>query len=279
MKLKWKNILVVTLSLIMALSVSAAAVYADAENESFSISYSRVADLTVFVDGEPSGELSQNDIVCGETIKLTAPEVAGKAFSHWAFGSANGTVASTRKTYRFTFNGNTAVYAVYAADADNTKPCVAFSSTIKEERTEGNFIRMTASYSLPYDVADPTYDKDHPLTDADIKGEIGIRYTTNRMLGYGDTTADMLASANVADILKSSTVQKGVHVSSYRFYFPEGDWTLGIKNPGEGVRVYAVAYVTYNGETVFSDVKSIIYNGLEVGSILSANMGEPFRFE
>lgn len=279
MKYKWKNILAVTLSLIIVLSASAVAVYADAENESFSISYSRVADLTVYVDGSPSGDLSQNDIVCGEIVRLTAPAVDGKTFSHWSFDSAAGTIASTRETFRFTLNGNTRIYAVYNANADKTKPGVAFSSIIKEANSDGDYIRMTASYSLPAGVADPAYDQDHPLTESDIKGEIGIRYTTNRMLGYSNPTANLLESANVADILKSATVQKGVHVSSYRYYFPEGDWTLGIKNPGAGVHVYAVAYVTYGGKTVFSDVKDIVFDGLEVGSVMSANMGAPFKFD
>ena len=284
MNIKWKHILAALLSMALTVSVGMGAARAEDESSRFSISYSRVADLKVFVDGEPSGDLSQNDIVCGEIVRLTAPAVAGKTFSHWAFDRADGTAASTRATFRFTLNGNTTIYAVYGADTDKTKPCVAFSSTVKETRdkdteNEADYIRMTASYSLPSGVADPTYDKDHPLTAADVKGEIGIRYTTNRMLGYGDPTANLLESAKIADILKSSTVQKGVHVSSYGYYFPEGDWTLGIRNPGTGVHVYAVAYVTYNGQTVFSDVKDIVFDDLQVGSILSANMSIPFSFE
>ena len=280
MKLKWKNILAAALSLALALSACAATVYADTnEEEQFSISFSRVADLTVYVDGKADGDLSQDNVVCGEVVRLTAPQVGGKNFSHWAFGSENGAVASTRAKYNFTLNGNTTVYAVYKNSAHEEKTCIAISSAIKEERMDNEYIRMTASYSLPDSVADINPATDWPITEGHIKGEIGIRYTTDRMLG-SDGSRDLLANPvsgiDVETILKSENPGNSVRVSSYKFCYAMGDWTLGIKNPGNSVHVYAVAYITYNGQTVFSDVKSLVYGNLGFDSKLSANVSDPF---
>ena len=140
-----------------------------------------------------------------------------------------------------------------------------------------DYIRMTAAYSLPSTVADPAPSGGNP-----VLGEVGVRYTTNRMLGLGDATRDLLTNPvdgfDVAAILKSNTVKRGVRVSSDKFYYAMGDWTVGLGNPGDDVHVYAVAYVTWDGQTVFSDVKDIVYGTLEEGSVLSANVSDPFIF-
>ena len=276
MKMSWKRPLVAVLFAMMILGVSAPAVASD-DDPGFVISYSRVAGLEVYVDGALDADLSQNNVVCGEVVKLTAPAVSGKTFSHWAFGSADGTVASTRNPWQFAFQSDTKVYAVYDANADKTKPAVAFSSIIKENRMDRDYIRMTAAYSLPSTVSDPAPSASNP-----VLGEVGVRYTTNRMLGVGDATRDLLTNPvdgfDVAAILKSNTGKRGVRVSSDKFYYAMGDWTVGLGNPGDGVHVYAVAYVTWDGQTVFSDVKDIVYGALEEGSVLSANVSAPFIF-
>ncbi len=286
MKIKRKTVLAAALSLALALSLSAG-IYADTpEEDSFDVSFSRIADVIVCVDGEVSGELSQNDVVCGELIRLTAPAVGGKTFSHWAFGTVDAqgnktisdVVASTRQKYNFTLNGKTAIFAVYDAAADASKPCVAFSSTVKDGRTEDEYIRMTASYSLPSSVADPAPNAVNP-----VLGEVGIRYTTNALLGCdaaaGDLIANPVSGIDVRAALTSETLEKGVRASTDSFYYAMGDWTLGVKNPGDGAYVYAVAYITYEGQTVFSDVKALTYSGLDYDSTLTANMAAPFYFE
>lgn len=269
----WKRALSMALSLVMIIALGAGAVKAD-----FSASYSRVARLEVYVDNNLNSNLSMNSVVCGEVVRLTAPAVGGKTFSHWAFESAGGTVASSRSTYQFAINADTKLYAVYGENADKAKPAVAFSSVTKDERDDGEYIRMTATYSLPSTVSDPSPSADNP-----VLGEVGVRYTTNRMLGVSDATANLIASPvagiNVETILKSATLEKGVHASSDSFYYAMGDWTLGVRDPGDAVRVYAVAYVTYNGQTVFSEVRNVIYAGLQEGGTLSANMSDPFSFE
>ena len=264
MKRTWKRSLAAVLSIAMAAVLSTGVIAADPP----AISYSRVASLEVYVDGELNAGLSQNNVVCGEVVKLTAPAVSGKTFSHWAFGGADGTVASTRNPWQFALQSDAEVYAVYGADADKTKPAVAFSSIIKENRMDRDYIRMTAAYSLPSTVSDPAPSASNP-----VLGEVGVRYTTKRMLGV-DEASDL----DVAAILKSNTVKKGVRVSSDKFYYAMGDWTVGLGNPGDDVHVYAVAYVTWDGQTVFSDVKDIVYGTLEEGSVLSANVSDPFIF-
>ena len=273
MKFNWKRVLSMALSLVMIIALGTGAVKAD-----FSASYSRVARLEVYVDNNLNSNLSMNSVVCGEVVRLTAPDVGGKTFSHWAFESAGGTVASSRSTYQFAINADTKLYAVYGENADKAKPAVAFSSVTKEERDDGEYIRLTATYSLPGSVDNPSPSEGNP-----VLGEVGVRYTTNRMLGVSDATADLIASPvagiNVETILKSATLEKGVHASSDSFYYAMGDWTLGVRDPGDAVRVYAVAYVTYNGQTVFSEVRNVIYAGLQEGGTLSANMSDPFSFE
>ena len=151
MKSNWKRALAAVLSAAAAMVLGVGAVKAD-----FSVSYSRVASLEVYVDGALDAELSQNTVVCGEVVKLTAPAVSGKTFSHWAFGGADGTVASTRNPWQFALQSDTEVYAVYDANTGKTKPAVAFSSIIKENRMDREYIRMTAAYSLPSTVIDPS---------------------------------------------------------------------------------------------------------------------------
>lgn len=284
MKLNWKRPLAAVLSAMMILGVSAPAVALD-DDPGFVISYSRVAGLEVYVDDELDAGQSQNSVVCGEVVRLTAPAVENKTFSHWAFGSADGTAASTRNPWQFALQSDTAVYAVYDEDAnavaDAAKLAVAFSSIIKENRMDRDYIRMTAAYSLPSTVIDPLPSASNP-----VLGEVGIRYTTKRMLGLGDEVLVLLGDEpeedaegfDVAALLKSNEVKKGVRVSSDQFYYAMGDWTVGLGNPGDGVRVYAVAYVTWNGQTVFSDVKEIVYSELKEGSVLSANVSDPFTF-
>lgn len=273
MKCIWKRslaaMLLVAMTAVFGTGVLAAAPPA--------ISYSRIASLEVYVDGALSSDLSQNNVVCGEVVKLTAPAVGGKTFSHWAFDSSAGTVASTRNPWQFALQSNTKVYAVYGTEADKTKPSVAFSSIIKEERMGRGYIRMTAAYSLPSTVSDPVPSASNP-----VLGEVGIRYTTNRMLGVGDKTRDLISNPvdgfDVTALLKSDKAGKSVHFSSDKFYYAMGDWTVGLGDPGEGVHVYAVAYVTWDGQSIFSDVKSIVYGSLEEGSVLSANVSDPFSF-
>lgn len=273
MKFNWKRALSMALSLVVVMALGVGVAKAD-----FSVPYSRVARLEVYVDGVLNSNLSMDSVVCGEVVKMTAPTVSGKSFSHWAFGSANGTVASTRGTYQFAINADTDLYAVYEGNADKTKSAVAFSSVTKEERDDGEYIRMTAAYSLPGSVDDPTPNASNP-----VLGEVGVRYTTNRMLGISDATRDLIADPvtgfDLAEILKSGKVEKGVHATSDSFYYAMGDWTLGVKNPGDAVHVYAVAYVTYGDQTVFSEVKNLVYGDLPVGYVLDANMSEPFSFE
>ena len=291
MKFKWKHVLAAALSLALALSLVSAVYAAPNEEETFAISFSRVADLTVFVDGKADGTLSQSNVVCGETIRLTAPTIDGKNFSHWAFGTYNKStgaktisseIASTRAKYNFTLNGDTVIFAVYSNSAHDAKTCISFSSVIKEERMDNEYIRLTASYSLPDSVADIDPATDFPLSAKDIKGEVGIRYTTNSLLGVSNKTTDLIADPvagiNVEAALKSENPGNSVRVSSDKFYYAMGDWALGIKNPGNGVHVYAVAYVTYNGQTVFSEVKDLVYSDLAFGGIMNSNMSAPFMF-
>lgn len=287
MKDNRKNIIAVIVIVAVAICIMGGYAIADELSNNVPSELTHIAQLTVYVDGELSDQ-SRGNAVCGDVITLRAPLIDGKTFSYWAFDSEDGSVASTRETYMFTFNSDTVLYAVYGSKSQDS-PAVAFSSITGESALDGEYINIVASYSLREsdkanepqlvkaegeDALDEANNQRYELSEAQMTGEVGIRYTTGPMLGYD---GELPENFDIESLLKTKEQEKGVHVSSGTVSFTEGDWTLRLDNPG--TILYAVAYVDYGDDTIYSDVKAIDYSTLGSSGMLVSNIDEPFSYD
>ena len=229
----------------------------EAESDSTPLlsTYTDMANLMTYVDGQLSGDLSG---LCraGEIRTLAAPEAAGKTFSHWALNTPDGTVASTRNPYELAVYVNTTLYAVYTTASPQSGSRVAFTALAAADYLGSEVIRMTATYSLASGSA----------------GDVGVVYTNNHLLGETDPAKNLLAEGgetDVAALLKSG----GDQTRSYSGTGSgaAGDWTLFLTPPTDDSFVYAAAYVVVGGEKLWSDPVAVRYTELDSGVVTSAN--------
>ena len=220
--------------------------------------YTDMANLMTYVDGELSGDLSG---LCraGETWTLTAPVVSGKTFSHWALNDPeNGVVVSTQNPYQIAVYVNTTLYAVYTSGTpEQSGSRVAFTALAAADYIGSDVIRMTATYSL---------------ASGSSAGEVGVVYTSNHLLGEADPAKNLLSEdsqSDVAALLKSG----GEQTRSYSGTGSgtAGDWTLFLTPPADTGYVYAAAYVVVGTDKIWSDPVAVRYSELESGVVTSAN--------
>ena len=220
--------------------------------------YTDMANLLTYVDGSLSGELSGLG-VAGETWTLTAPDVEGKTFSHWALNAADGTVVSTRNPYRLAVYVNTALYAVYTTGTpEQSGSRVAFTALAATNYIGSDVLRMTATYSL---------------SDGSVADEVGVVYASNQTLGLADPTENLLtdsAGAGGTALLKSGENEQ-THSYSGAGSGAEGDWTLFLIPPTDDGYVYAVPFVKTGAATLWGDPVAVRYSELDTGVIRSAN--------
>ena len=217
--------------------------------------YTDMANLMTYVDGQLNGDLS--GMCCaGEIRSLTAPEVSGKSFSHWALNTPDGTVASTQNPYELAVYVNTTIYAVYTTGAVESGSRVALTALAAADYIGSDVIRMTATYSLTSGSTE----------------DVGVVYTNNYLLGEANPEKNLLADSgetDVAALLKSDGAQTRTYSGAAGG--AAGDWTLFLTPPYDGGYVYAAAYVTVGGEKLWSDPVAVRFAELDSGVVTGAN--------
>ena len=131
-------IVLVTVFTVAAVSVFAAVNGSTDNKVDLSLVMTPETQLTVYVDGALSGELSR-EYSFGDTASITAPSVSGKVFSHW---EADGSIISYSNPLKLTMNAHTTLYAVYASTAPTAQPVAGFTSITRTN--EGDKISFQA---------------------------------------------------------------------------------------------------------------------------------------
>ena len=224
----------------------------------------QVADLLVYVDGEIDPSLSRTNMTAGNAVTLTAPAVAGKTFSHWAVGSADGPVASHQQVYMLGVKADTVLYAVYTTGTPaDTGAAVAIVSMAKDNYMSNLAIKLNSVFSLP---------------DGQSASSAGVIFTYNTLLGVADKGRDLLTNGidgiDVAALLKSGEEDARLRVCSGERTGAFGGWSASLGLPGVNDHVYAVAFVETNGNRVYSDVLDVSWGDLSaVKTVTSAPVG------
>ena len=198
--------------------------------------------LTVYVDGQYSGALSDS-YGFGDTATITAPEVSGKTFSHW---EADGSVISYANPLKLTINAHTTICAVYADTAGVSKTVAGFTSITRTN--EGDKISFQA------------------IAGGSTVDGAGIVYSTTAIgenLKIGGTSVTAVA----AERLKDGTTKLPKSILD-----DNNCWMLQIKPTGSSTVYHARAYVTVGGNTTYGDVKDVKLSELESGISMIANL-------
>ena len=148
------------------------------------------ATLTVYVDGEISETLSDL-CVPGDTITLTAPNVTGKTFTHWA--DSEGKILSYNNELTMTIYANTVLNAVYGTGSATAQPTAGFLSiTSAGSKIMFNVIAAAPSgstiteYGIRYSTTQSTLDG--------LKGDDGVTAET-----AGSTDSNWLFGGAASD--------------------------------------------------------------------------------
>ena len=199
-------------------------------------------DLTVYVDGQYSGALSES-YGFGDTATITAPEVSGKTFSHW---EADGSVISYANPLKLTINAHTTICAVYADTAGVSKTVAGFTSITRTN--EGDKISFQA------------------IAGGSTVDGAGIVYSTTAIgenLKIGGTSITAVAAERLTD---------GATKLPESILDENNCWMLQIKPTGSSTVYHARAYVTVGGNTTYGDVKDVKLSELESGISMIANL-------
>ncbi|MCR5793258.1 MAG: hypothetical protein K6G65_08815 [Lachnospiraceae bacterium] len=226
------------------------------------IIYTETADLNVYVNGELSTNLSMRDIVCGETVTLTAP-----AEGVWYLDPEYNTVASYQSRYTLAVNSDTSLY--FKNEYRYNRDAINFTSKVTAKYGDDKAIRLTATYSL---------DPEKSATEA------GIRYIDNRMYGFHPEDGNLLDTDSRYEISKllgdddpTYYDNRRVAVSSGEVSGSVGDWTLSFTPQSEDDYLYAIAYVKVDDSYLYSDIIAVKYSDLTMDRRLNANVSEPFQ--
>lgn len=243
-----------------------AALAEEPETPDVPLAYSLSSALTVYVDGDPSLELS-GEYPHGENVTLTAPDTAnGKAFSYWAL-SEGGAPVGMEPSLTLTMSANTTLYAVYGVET-TAKSAAAFTSVARSNYAGKDAIALSA------------------ICNAGNGGKVqsaGIRYTSNQILGVKNQSRNLLDGDSPFDVektLKSGSAGGKVRVSVANLEndVKEAGWTLYLTPASGDTRYYAVVYaaVERDGatETVYSDALNITLDSLDSGVSAIAELGD-----
>ena len=208
------------------------------ENTNVDVIFSTDIQLNTYVDGTWNAGLS-GGYGFGDTATVTAPDIAGKSFSHW---EADGSIISYSKTLKLTMNAHTALYAVYADNAPTAKDVAGFTSIT---RTNDGKISFQA-------IANGT--------------DAGIIYSTTASgneLVIGGSGVTNVAAASLTD----ETVAMPESILDNN-----NCWMLKITPDSADTVYHARTYVTVGGETTYGDVKDVKLSDLHNGISLVANL-------
>ena len=240
MKKLIKNLALITAFAALFALQTVAAYAVDTDPIDMSLIFSPETQLTVYVDGEWSGALSDT-YGYGEGVSLAAPMKSGdKSFSHW---EADGSVISYANPLRLTMNAHTTIYAVYANAAPTAKPVAGFTSITRS--TDGEQIVLQAKAS------------------GETAGFVYSTTATGDSLKIGGTDVTNVPAVKLTDDI--TEIPKSA-IDGNNCYM------LKIK-PDSGDTVYYVrTYVTDGGETAYGDVKDVKLSDLEIGVSMIANL-------
>jgi len=198
----------------------------------------------------------------GQAVTVTANNVDGKVFSHWATSDDEETaqILSYSQTYSFIVKGNVVLHAIYA-DEEVEQQAVLNLTTFKSTYNGGTAVGFDFTRSVPEGYT--------------IK-EVGLYYATNKLVGANTTVTDyksknllvaeQAASVGVSNLknalLTRSTVKK--YVASSKSNNGTLRFSCGVS---ETAYVNAIGYVTYVNDkketvTVYSDVMAASYNSM-----------------
>ena len=238
-----QTILLVLVAVFAVAAVSVfAAVNGSTDNKvDLSLVMTPETQLTVYVDGALSGELSR-EYSFGDSAGITAPSVSGKVFSHW---EAGGSVISYSNPLKLTMNAHTTLYAVYANTAETAKPVSGFTSITRTN--EGNKISFQA------------------IAGGGTVEGAGIVYSTTasgETLKIGGTGVTNAAAEKLSDT--TSKMPQSVLDDN-------NCWILQIIPDNDSTVYHARTYVTIGGATTYGDVKNVKLSDLESGISLVAD--------
>ena len=209
------------------------------ENTNVDVIFSTDIQLNTYVDGTWNADLS-GGYGFGDTATVTAPDIAGKSFSHW---EADGSIISYSKTLKLTMNAHTALYAVYADTAPTAQAVAGFTSITRTSDGKISFQAIASGANA------------------------GIVYSTTASgneLVIGGSGVTNVAAASLTDETTAmpASVMDG-----------NSCWMLKITPDSADTVYHARAYVTVGGETIYGDIKDIQLSDLDNGISLVANLG------
>ena len=234
-------IVLVTVFTVAAVSVFAAVNGSTDNKVDLSLVMTPETQLTVYVDGALSGELSR-EYSFGDTASITAPSVSGKVFSHW---EADGSIISYSNPLKLTMNAHTTLYAVYTSTTETEKPVSGFTSITRTN--EGDKISFQA------------------IAGGGTVEDAGIVYSTTasgetlKIGGTGVTNVAAVKSADLGNKLPDSVLDDN------------NCWMLQITPDGDSTVYHARTYVKIGSETTYGDIKDVKLSNLESGISLVAD--------
>lgn len=192
-------------------------------------------NITVYVDGAESTELSETDIKAGKAWAVTAPVVDGKIFQYWT--DAEDAILGYEATYFMQVTKDIVIKAVYGDTAQATKPVIAITNVFTTNNNDVYKISFSATRSIPE----------------------GYTLVEHGMLanktGYEGTDSDfVIGGEGVSKIMSTATMMSGVY-------------TLNVNVTGAlDTEVVARGYLivrndaTGNEEIYYTDVVRHTYN-------------------
>lgn len=252
-KIKYSSILTALVMLFAVFAINNIA-YAQAPDEDTGFDMSMVfapeTDLTVYVNGQYSGALSDS-YGFGDTVTLTAPAISGKTFSHW---EANGSVISYANPLKLTMNAHTTLYAVYANSAPEKKAAAGFTSITRTNDGESISFQAIA------------YPNGGTITEA------GIVYSTTATgdslkIDGGDavTKVEAVKNSDLSNLGESALLPASILDDN-------NCWMLKFKPEDANTAYHARAYVTVGSDTAYGDVKDVKLSDLVSGISMIANL-------
>lgn len=215
----------------------------------------RICRLTYSLDeSEPSLTEDYKDKT---SVTLTAVSYSDKQFSHW-YDVTNNKIVSYSQTYSFIVMNNLTIKPVYVNIEDTVKKeSVLTIDAYKAVSSTGkNSVRLIFNHSVPYDCT---------------ISEIGIRFATNKRLGYeSDDITDLTIDPEWGEEKILKTMQEDAENKMGRliatYSLKEGTVDMNVVvGDDTGLYIYAYGYFAYNdGEdrVDYTDMIAVSYESI-----------------
>lgn len=199
--------------------------------------------VTIMADGASAKTIT--DVLAGEQITVTAPEISGRQFSYWAADEKGKEILGYSKDYAVLVSGDTTLYAFYQDEGTEIekRPTVAITDMSAFVEGSTNKVRFVSTYDVPegYTIQ-----------------ETGMVWSTKEMYDLEESGQDLVIGA------------EGVNKQTSSLQTEKGSYFLVISvGTSTDTKIFIRGYLTIKNnetgtiETIYSDQAQESFNTLK----------------